>query len=63
VIIAHSCILQGGSELGTNRKRPKEKNIAEIAQNIEKFKIDILVMFGGYDGYVGVLELQKYKTK
>lgn len=55
--------LLGGAELGTNRSIPNPSNVADIAQTIEKHQIDVLIMFGGYTGYQGSLELSKYKDK
>ncbi len=41
----------GGAELGTNRKVPKGSDLYAIARNIEKFKIDGLLIVGGWTGY------------
>jgi len=55
--------VMGGSELATNRVLPTQDNIAQIAANIHRFQIDVLVMCGGYDGYMGVMALEKFKTE
>ena len=55
--------LKGGSELGTNRAIPTASNIVDIAQVIEKYQISALIMFGGYTGYQGSIELNKYKER
>lgn len=53
--------LRGGSELGTNRSIPTDSNISQIAKVIEDKKINIIIMFGGYTGYQGSIEFNKYK--
>jgi len=55
--------VMGGAELGTNRSWPTEENIKQIADAIQLHKINVLVMFGGYDGYKGVLELRNFKDR
>lgn len=60
---AETYTIQGGAELATNRVQPTAENIASIAENILRYKIDVLVMCGGYDGYIGVLALQKFKQE
>ncbi|XP_037344408.2 ATP-dependent 6-phosphofructokinase, liver type [Pungitius pungitius] len=47
---------QGGSLLGTKRTLP-EKNMVEIVETITKFNISALLVIGGFEGYVGVLQL------
>lgn len=42
---------KGGAELGTHRKIPQGSDIYAIARNIEKFKIDGLLIIGGWAGY------------
>ncbi len=55
--------LLGSSELGTNRSLPSPSNIAEIAKSIETHKIGALVILGGYTGYQGKFQLNKFKEK
>lgn len=55
--------LKGGSELGTNRSIPNAANIEQIAKVVEDNKINVLLMFGGYTGYRGSIELNKYKEQ
>jgi 6-phosphofructokinase len=55
--------LKGGSELGTNRSIPTSANIVDIAKVIDTHQIKALIMFGGYTGYQGSIELNKYKER
>merc|ERR1740128_1041050 len=50
-------IVEGGSLLGTKRTLPKGK-FEEIAANLEKFKIQGLVVIGGFEAYEAVLQLE-----
>ncbi|XP_038872757.1 ATP-dependent 6-phosphofructokinase, muscle type-like isoform X3 [Salvelinus namaycush] len=47
---------KGGSNLGTNRHLPG-KNIEQISLNITKFNIHSLIIIGGFEAYLGGLEL------
>ena len=49
----------GGSELGTSRKVPEDKELYSIARTLEKHKIDVLLIIGGWAGYEGALQLYK----
>ncbi|XP_044534327.1 ATP-dependent 6-phosphofructokinase, muscle type isoform X3 [Gracilinanus agilis] len=49
---------QGGSKLGTKRTLPK-KLFKEIGANITRFKIQGLVIIGGFEAYTGALELME----
>lgn len=49
----------GGAELGTNRKIPDESDLEAIIHNIEKHKIQGLLMIGGWNGYVSAYRLQQ----
>ncbi len=49
----------GGAELGTNRYIPSRGDFYAIAQNIEKYNLDGLVMIGGLAGYQSVIEMNK----
>ncbi|EFA79820.1 6-phosphofructokinase [Heterostelium album PN500] len=55
--------VMGGAELGTNRSVPNDSNIEAIIANIEKFKINAILMFGGFNGYVGISNLYEYRKK
>ncbi|KAK5920988.1 hypothetical protein CgunFtcFv8_024729 [Champsocephalus gunnari] len=47
---------QGGSLLGTKRTLPNN-NMEGIVETIRKFNISALLVIGGFEGYVGVLQL------
>uniref|UniRef100_A0A3P8NGC3 ATP-dependent 6-phosphofructokinase n=1 Tax=Astatotilapia calliptera TaxID=8154 RepID=A0A3P8NGC3_ASTCA len=53
---------KGGSMLGTKRTLPG-KRLEEISQNIAKFNIHALVIIGGFEAYVGGLELVQAREK
>uniref|UniRef100_A0A6Q2YIN3 6-phosphofructokinase n=1 Tax=Esox lucius TaxID=8010 RepID=A0A6Q2YIN3_ESOLU len=53
---------KGGSELGTKRVLPS-KYIEEISLTIAKFNIHSLVIIGGFEAYVGGLELVTAREK
>jgi 6-phosphofructokinase 1 len=40
---------RGGSELGTNRQLPCAENIEEIVARIKMFKLDGLLLIGGFE--------------
>ncbi|MDJ0496286.1 MAG: 6-phosphofructokinase [Acidimicrobiia bacterium] len=42
---------RGGAELGTSRHQPRGRHFAQIAESIEKFQLDGLLMIGGWVGY------------
>jgi 6-phosphofructokinase 1 len=41
----------GGSELGTNRKEPTNRDFYEISKNLEAHRIDAMLIVGGVTGY------------
>ncbi len=41
----------GGSELGTNRKMPSGGELYAIAKNVERYRLDGLLIIGGWAGY------------
>uniref|UniRef100_A0A665UCD2 ATP-dependent 6-phosphofructokinase n=1 Tax=Echeneis naucrates TaxID=173247 RepID=A0A665UCD2_ECHNA len=53
---------KGGSMLGTKRTLPAEI-LEEISQNIAKFNIHALVIIGGFEAYVGGLQLVQAREK
>ncbi|KAF2069849.1 hypothetical protein CYY_008827 [Polysphondylium violaceum] len=55
--------VMGGAELGTNRSIPNDDNIQDIINVIQKYNISGVLMFGGYNGYVGISKLYKYAQK
>lgn len=50
---------RGGSELGTNRTVPEGSDFYAIARTLEEFKIDGILMIGGWTGYSSVLKLME----
>ncbi|XP_054995130.1 ATP-dependent 6-phosphofructokinase, platelet type [Sorex araneus] len=53
---------QGGSLLGTKRKLPG-KNLEEIAQQMRAHSINALLVIGGFEGYLGLLELSAARDR
>ncbi|KAF6724638.1 ATP-dependent 6-phosphofructokinase, muscle type [Oryzias melastigma] len=53
---------KGGSILGTKRTLPG-KMMEEVSQNIAKYNIHALVIIGGFEAYVGGLELVQAREK
>jgi 6-phosphofructokinase 1 len=49
----------GGSELGANREIPSGSDFDAIAQNLEKYQIDGLLVIGGWSAYQGVYRLYR----
>ncbi|XP_051542709.1 ATP-dependent 6-phosphofructokinase, platelet type-like isoform X2 [Myxocyprinus asiaticus] len=47
---------QGGSLLGTKRTLPA-KNVDKIAEQIRKYNINALLVIGGFEAYLGIMEL------
>jgi 6-phosphofructokinase 1 len=47
----------GGSKIGTNRKVPEHSDFYGIAKTIEDFKIQGIIMIGGWDGYESVCRI------
>jgi 6-phosphofructokinase 1 len=45
----------GGSILGSSRNVPKsQKQMQQIGSSIKQFKLDAIVVIGGFEGYIGV---------
>lgn len=49
--------LRGGAELGSNRKLPRNGDVQAIAQTLERWQIDGLLVIGGLGGYRAVYDL------
>ncbi|MFO7959977.1 MAG: 6-phosphofructokinase [Nitriliruptoraceae bacterium] len=49
----------GGAELGTKRYVPPEKELAQLAQSVTDHRIDGILMFGSFDGYVAAEALRQ----
>ncbi|MCA9931520.1 MAG: 6-phosphofructokinase [Anaerolineales bacterium] len=48
---------KGGAELGTSRTMPEGSDFYAIARSLEKHKIEGIMMIGGWDGYLSVLDM------
>ena len=49
----------GGSNLGTNRTKPTEHTLPEIAAKFGEYKIQGLLVIGGFEGYESLLKLEE----
>jgi 6-phosphofructokinase 1 len=47
----HGWVNRGGAELGTSRKLPQNSDVAVIADQLTRHKIDGLLVIGGWAGY------------
>jgi 6-phosphofructokinase 1 len=50
-------VSRGGAELGTNRRVPEASDFYSIARQLEKHRIDGLLVIGGWDGYQSAYQL------
>lgn len=50
---------KGGSEIGMNRELPSESGMPLIASLFEKFKIDGLLIIGGFEGFHALSQLRQ----
>lgn len=53
----------GGSELGTNRKEPENRDFYEISKNLEARKIDALLIIGGGTAYRSAYNLMQKRRE
>ncbi len=53
----------GGSELGTNRKEPENRDFYEISKNLESRKINALLIIGGLTGYTSAYKFLKKREE
>lgn len=49
----------GGAELGTNRKTPSGKDFYAIARTLEEYRVEGLLMIGGWSGYEAMFQLYR----
>ncbi len=56
-------VAEGGAELGTSRWRPREADIARIADVVELRGLDGLLVVGGFDAYVATHELHAARRR
>ncbi len=55
----HGLVAQGGAELGTSRKSLAPEDLSAIADNLEKFQINAILMIGGLAGYRGLYAMMQ----
>jgi len=53
----------GGSELGTNRKQPKNRDFYQISKNLESRNIHAILIIGGMIGYTSALDILKKRNE
>ncbi len=53
---------QGGSKLGTNRDIPDDKTLPEIAAKFGEYKIQGLLIIGGFEAYSSLIKLEKTRS-
>ena len=51
----------GGSSLGANRTKPTEEMLPEIASKFAEYKIQGLLVIGGFDGFESLIKLEEYR--
>jgi len=55
-------VSEGGALLGTKRTLPS-KNFSKVAEQLEKFKIQGLVIIGGFEAFQSVLEMAEKRSE
>ncbi|MFN8498956.1 MAG: 6-phosphofructokinase [Anaerolineae bacterium] len=55
----HGMVAQGGAELGTSRHTLVAEDLTAIADNLEKFQVDAILMIGGLAGYRGLYAMME----
>ena len=53
----------GGSILGTNRTKPNDSTLPEIADSIAANQIEALLIIGGFEAYESLIKLEKAREK
>ncbi|KAJ2724095.1 6-phosphofructokinase, alpha subunit [Coemansia sp. Benny D115] len=54
--------IAGGSKLGTNRDQP-EPQMGAVAYQLQKHRIDALLVIGGFEAFTAVLQLERGRTQ
>jgi len=54
---------QGGANLGTRRTLPHPHNLEQIVANLRQFRIQALLVIGGFEAYHAVLNLAEHRDK
>ncbi|KAI5287180.1 6-phosphofructokinase, alpha subunit, partial [Ascosphaera atra] len=49
----------GGSEIGVNRSTPSSVGLAGVAECVERYKFDALLVIGGFEAFASLSELRK----
>src|SRR5438045_7906171 len=49
---------KGGSEIGTNRELPSEAGISIVARLFEQYKIEAMLIIGGFEAFHALSELR-----
>merc|ERR1711935_1236095 len=56
-------VSQGGALLGTKRTLPNADNFGDIAVQLQKYKIEGLMIIGGFEAYQACLALAEHRAK
>ena len=54
---------RGGAELGTNRRQPADRELYQIAREVEKHELDGILMIGGWSGYAAIAKLHAERER
>ena len=57
----HGWVGKGGAELGTSRRIPHEHEFEQVARELERHQIDMMLMIGGWSGYVAAHRLHAHR--
>jgi 6-phosphofructokinase 1 len=54
---------RGGAELGTNRRQPADRELYQVARQIEKHELDGILLIGGWSGYAAIAKLHTERER
>jgi 6-phosphofructokinase 1 len=54
---------KGGSELGTHKKSVSELDVGMIAYQLQKHRINSLLLIGGFEAYSSLVDLNHYRKQ
>ncbi len=54
---------RGGAELGTNRRQPADRELYQVARQVEKHELDGILMIGGWSGYAAIAKLHAERER
>ncbi len=54
---------RGGAELGTNRRQPADRELYQVARQIEKHELDGILLIGGWSGYAAIAKLHAERER